>query len=166
MQVEMVVLDDRLKELEYATPGSAGVDLRACNIAGSQIGEDINGVTIYPGQTVKIGAGLAVHIGSITDEGIVDESVGLVGKIYPRSGLATKHGIVLANVVGIVDQDYQGEIIIAIRNDGQDQFLVEPMMRIAQMLIEPVLRPSYVRVSEFTDKTERGAGGFGSSGVA
>ncbi len=128
----------------YATDGSAGMDLRAC------LDEP---VTIEPGQTVLIGTGLAIHIAD----------PGLAGVILPRSGLGHKHGIVLGNLVGLIDSDYQGELMISCWNRGQTAFTVEPGERIAQYVLVPVVQAQLNIVDDF-DQSERGAGGFGHSG--
>ena len=128
----------------YATDGSAGMDLRACLD---------DPVTIEPGQTVLIGTGLAIHIAD----------PGLAGVILPRSGLGHKHGIVLGNLVGLIDSDYQGELMISCWNRGQTAFTVEPGERIAQYVLVPVIQAQLNIVDDF-DQSERGAGGFGHSG--
>ncbi len=128
----------------YATDGSAGMDLRAC------LDES---VTIQPGQTVLIGTGLAIHI--------ADPS--LAGVILPRSGLGHKHGIVLGNLVGLIDSDYQGELMISCWNRGQSEFTIEPGERIAQYVLVPVIQAKLNIVDDF-DTSDRGAGGFGHSG--
>jgi len=128
----------------YATDGSAGMDLRAC------LDES---VTIQPGQTVLIGTGLAIHI--------ADHA--LAGVILPRSGLGHKHGIVLGNLVGLIDSDYQGELMISCWNRGQSEFTIEPGERIAQYVLVPVIQAKLNIVDDF-DASDRGAGGFGHSG--
>lgn len=128
----------------YATDGSAGMDLRAC------LDES---VTIQPGQTVLIGTGLAIHIADPA----------LAGVILPRSGLGHKHGIVLGNLVGLIDSDYQGELMISCWNRGQSEFTIEPGERIAQYVLVPVIQAKLNIVDDF-DTSDRGAGGFGHSG--
>lgn len=128
----------------YATEGSAGMDLRAC------IDEP---VTLQPGETQLIGTGLAIHIGD----------PGLAGVILPRSGLGHKHGIVLGNLVGLIDSDYQGELMISCWNRGQAAFTLEPGERLAQYVLVPVVQAELNIVDDF-DASERGAGGFGHSG--
>ncbi|AOU99439.1 deoxyuridine 5'-triphosphate nucleotidohydrolase [Acidihalobacter yilgarnensis] len=128
----------------YATAGSAGLDLRAC------LDEP---VTLTPGQTVLIPTGIAIHIGD----------TGLAATLLPRSGLGHKHGIVLGNLVGLIDSDYQGEIMVSCWNRGTVPFTVEPGERIAQMVFVPVVQASFELVESFDDST-RGAGGFGHSG--
>lgn len=128
----------------YATEGSAGMDLRACLD---------DAVTIQPGQTVLIGTGLAIHIGD----------PGLAGIVLPRSGLGHKHGIVLGNLVGLIDSDYQGELMISCWNRGQSEFTIEPGERLAQYVLVPVIQAELNIVDDF-DASERGAGGFGHSG--
>lgn len=129
---------------EYATSGSAGMDLRAC------INEDI---ALNPGDTSLIPTGLAIYI----------EDPGYAALILPRSGLGHKHGIVLGNLVGLIDSDYQGELMVSAWNRGNTSFTIEPGDRIAQLVIVPVLQTEFSIVSEFS-QTDRGAGGFGSSG--
>lgn len=128
-----------------ATDGSAGIDLRAC------IDEPI---TIKAGQTQLIGTGLAVYIADPN----------FAGLILPRSGLGHKHGIVLGNLVGLIDADYQGELMVSIWNRSESDFVLQPAERMAQYVVVPVARPEFAIVDEFTDISARGAGGFGSSG--
>ena len=128
----------------YATPGSAGLDLRACLDAP---------VTLEPGQTTLIPTGIAIHL----------DDAGLAAVLLPRSGLGHKHGIVLGNLVGLIDSDYQGQVMVSCWNRGQAAFTVEPGERIAQMVIVPVVQVRFEVVDEFTE-SERGAGGFGSTG--
>ncbi|MFO1303498.1 MAG: dUTP diphosphatase [Burkholderiales bacterium] len=141
------VLDERLRPTlpAYASSGSAGLDLRAC-IDGPLI--------LQPGAAELISSGIAVHIAD----------PGLAGLVVPRSGLGHKHGIVLGNLVGLIDSDYQGPLFISCWNRGTAPFTVNPLDRIAQLLIVPVVRPAFEEVSEFAP-TKRGEGGFGSSGV-
>ena len=144
--IDIKILDARMKELlpAYATPGSAGRDLRAC------IDEAI---TIEAGQTVLIPTGLAIHIG--------DPSYAAM--ILPRSGMGHKNGIVLGNLVGLIDSDYQGQLMVSTWNRGQSAFTLNPMERLAQLIIVPVLQVGFNVVEEFGD-SERGVGGFGSTG--
>lgn len=144
--IDIKVVDPRLEEMmpSYATPGSAGLDLRACIDLPIQID---------PGECWLISTGLAINIGD----------PGLAAMILPRSGLGHKHGIVLGNLVGLIDSDYQGELKVSCWNRGEMQFTINPMDRIAQLVIVPVVQAKFRRVDEFT-KTERGAGGFGSTG--
>ncbi|SQD79608.1 dUTP diphosphatase [Moritella yayanosii] len=128
----------------YATPGSAGLDLRACLAQP---------LTVNPGETHLIPTGIAIHI--------ADPS--MAATILPRSGLGHKHGIVLGNLVGLIDSDYQGELMISCWNRGQDSFIIQPGDRIAQMMIVPVIQAELIIVEEF-DSSERGEGGFGHSG--
>lgn len=128
----------------YATDGSAGMDLRACLDAP---------LLVEPGQTVLIPTGLALYIGD----------PGLAATILPRSGLGHKHGIVLGNLVGLIDSDYQGELLISCWNRGQHAYTVQPGERIAQLVILPVLQPR-LRVVEAFEASGRGSGGFGHSG--
>ncbi|MGK5009212.1 dUTP diphosphatase [Janthinobacterium sp. MDB2-8] len=144
--IDIKILDARMQELlpAYATPGSAGLDLRAC------IAEAI---TIEAGQTVLIPTGLAIHIG--------DPSYAAM--ILPRSGMGHKNGIVLGNLVGLIDSDYQGQLMVSTWNRGQSAFTLNPMERLAQLIIVPVLQVGFNVVEEFGD-SERGVGGFGSTG--
>ena len=146
--MEIKILDKRLSgELTYATPGAAAFDIRAC------IHEPIK---IFPGQVLTIGAGFALHINNTQ----------LASVLLPRSGAGVA-GLVLANLTGLIDSDYQGEIKVAVWNRtefGGDFFLIKPMDRIAQMMFVKIERPIFKVVDEFSDTTERGAGGFGSTG--
>ncbi len=148
MRLQVKILNPRLGRdfplPAYATGGSAGLDLRAC------LEEP---VTIEPGQTVLIGTGLALYIGD----------PGFAGLVLPRSGLGHKHGIVLGNLVGLIDSDYQGELMISCWNRGTAAFTIQPGERIAQYVLVPVLQAALDVVSEF-EETGRGAGGFGHSG--
>jgi dUTP pyrophosphatase len=146
--IDLKVLDPRIAVHlpAYATPGSAGLDLRAClDIA----------LVIGPGQTVLIPTGLALHIAD----------AGLAALILPRSGLGHKHGIVLGNLVGLIDSDYQGPLMVSCWNRSSQSFTVEPFERIAQMVIVPVVQAVFRRVDAF-DASQRGEGGFGSTGQA
>jgi dUTP pyrophosphatase len=145
-EIDLKVLDPRMAEQipTYATPGSAGLDLRACLDAP---------VVLEPGQTTLIPTGLAIHIGD----------AGLAALILPRSGLGHKHGIVLGNLVGLIDSDYQGQLMVSCWNRGVSTFTIQPMERIAQLVIVPVVQASFRRVDDF-DATHRGEGGFGSTG--
>ena len=144
--IDIKVLDPRMAEHlpHYATPGSAGLDLRACLD---------DPVTLEPGQTFLVPTGLAIHVAD----------PGLAAIILPRSGLGHKHGIVLGNLVGLIDSDYQGQLMVSCWNRGQSSFVIQPMERIAQMVIVPVVQAAFRRVDEF-DASERGEGGFGSTG--
>ena len=144
--IALKVLDPRMAEQlpTYATPGSAGLDLRAC------IGEPL---VLQPGQTELIPTGIAIHIAD----------PGLAAMILPRSGLGHKHGIVLGNLVGLIDADYQGPLMVSCWNRGNAAFTVAPMERIAQMVIVPVVQATFRRVDDF-DASHRGEGGFGSTG--
>lgn len=148
MKVQVKVLDKRLGQQwampRYATAGSAGLDLRACLDEAIQI---------EPGQTVLVKTGLAIYI----------EDTNFAGLILPRSGLGHKHGIVLGNLVGLIDSDYQGELMISVWNRGQQTFTLEPGERLAQYVLVPVIQAEFEQVDEFA-ATERGAGGFGHTG--
>lgn len=130
---------------EYATNGSAGVDLRAC-LDGA--------IELKPGQTQLIPTGLAIYI----------EDPGLAATILPRSGLGHKHGIVLGNLVGLIDSDYQGELMVSCWNRGDTSFVIEPGERIAQLVVLPVVQVEFQLVEEFQE-SDRGIGGFGSTGT-
>ncbi|MDH0032899.1 MULTISPECIES: dUTP diphosphatase [unclassified Acinetobacter] len=148
MKVQVKVLDARLGQEwampAYATTGSAGLDLRAC------LDEAIE---IAAGETVLVKTGLAIYI----------EDPNFAGLILPRSGLGHKHGIVLGNLVGLIDSDYQGELMISVWNRGQNTFRLEPGERLAQYVLVPVVQAEFEQVEEFV-ATERGAGGFGHTG--
>ena len=146
MNIQLKVLREaaRVHLPAYATQGSAGLDLRAC------IEERIE---LMPGATILIPTGLAIHIGD----------PGFAALILPRSGLGHKHGIVLGNLVGLIDSDYQGELMVSCWNRGSVAFTVTPQERIAQLLIVPVQQAVFQEVSEFT-ASDRGTGGFGSTG--
>jgi dUTP pyrophosphatase len=145
-KIDVKVLDQRMKELlpAYATSGSAGLDLRAA------ISEPL---TIAPGSTHLVPTGLAIHIADPA----------YAAMILPRSGMGHKHGIVLGNLVGLIDSDYQGELMISTWNRGQTEFTLQPMERLAQLIIVPVLQVELNVVEDF-GASERGAGGFGSTG--
>ena len=144
--IEVKVLDERMSSLlpAYATPGSAGLDLRACLDAP---------LVLAPGQAELIPTGLSIHIGD----------PGLAAMLLPRSGLGHKHGIVLGNLVGLIDSDYQGPLMVSCWNRGREAFTVQPMERIAQMVIVPVVQAAFRRVDDF-ESSSRGGGGFGSTG--
>lgn len=146
--IAVKLLDSRLKDRlpTYATTGSAGLDLRAC------IDQPL---VLEAGQTRMVSTGLAIHI----------EDPGYAAMILPRSGLGSKSGIVLGNLVGLIDSDYQGPLMCAMWNRGRDAFTLEPMDRIAQMIIVPILQIGFEVVEEFA-ASKRGAGGFGSTGHA
>ena len=148
--VEFKVMDPRLgKEIplpHYATEGAAGMDLRAC------IDQPL---TLHPGQTELIGTGMAIWL----------RDPGYVGIVVPRSGLGYKHGIVLGNLVGVIDSDYQGEIKVPLWNRTDKPYTIEVGERIAQYLVMPVLHPKLVPVDDFSDSSARGEGGFGSTGT-
>ena len=146
--IQLKILDQRIgKEFElpqYATDGSAGLDLRACTESTLQLG---------PGAVELIPTGLALYIAD----------PGLAGMLLPRSGLGHKHGIVLGNLVGLIDSDYQGQLFVSCWNRSETAFTIEPGDRIAQLVIVPVVQASFDIVDEFAS-TDRGMGGFGSSG--
>lgn len=144
--VDLRILDPRLEEIlpGYATPGSAGLDLRAC------IAEPL---TLQSGKTQLISTGIAIHLAD----------PGLAALILPRSGLGHKHGIVLGNLVGLIDSDYQGEIMMSVWNRSQTAFTLKPLERLAQLVIVPVLQVGFNVVDEF-DASARAEGGFGSTG--
>jgi len=147
--LQVKVLDPRVgREFplpHYATPGSAGLDLRACLDAP---------LTLAPGETQLIPTGIAIHL----------DDPRLAAVLLPRSGLGHKHGIVLGNLVGLIDSDYQGQVMVSCWNRGQAAFTIAPGERIAQMVVVPVVQVRFDLVQEFT-ASDRGAGGFGSSGT-
>jgi dUTP pyrophosphatase len=145
-QIDLKILDPRMKDFlpAYATGGSAGLDLRACVDAP---------LTLEPGQTVLVPTGLAIHIGD----------PGYAAMILPRSGLGHKNGIVLGNLVGLIDSDYQGQLMVSTWNRGQSAFTLQPMDRLAQLVVVPVMQVGFNLVEEFAS-SDRGAGGFGSTG--
>ncbi|TPQ29285.1 dUTP diphosphatase [Methylomonas koyamae] len=147
-KIQLKILDSRLGEQiplpAYATPGSAGLDLRACLEQA---------LTLQPGQTALIPTGLAIHI----------DDPHLAAMLLPRSGLGHKHGIVLGNLVGLIDSDYQGQVFVSCWNRGAEPFTVEVGERIAQMVFVPVAQVEFECVAEF-DASHRGSGGFGHSG--
>jgi dUTP pyrophosphatase len=145
-RISLRILDERIRPMlpAYATPGSAGLDLRACIDAA---------LVLQPGETSLVPTGIAIHIG--------DPS--LAAMILPRSGLGHKHGIVLGNLVGLIDSDYQGPLMVSCWNRGEETFTLHPMDRLAQLVIVPVVQAQFDVVASF-DQSDRGAGGFGSSG--
>ncbi len=147
-KIQLKILDQRLgKEFplpHYATEGSAGMDMRAC------LEEPLE---LAPGDTHLIPTGMAIHVAD----------AGLAAVLLPRSGLGHKHGIVLGNLVGLIDSDYQGQVFVSCWNRGKETFIVEPGERIAQMVIVPVVHADFEIVEDFVD-SERGAGGFGHTG--
>jgi dUTP pyrophosphatase len=146
MHIDVKILDPRMRHHlpAYATPGSAGLDLRAC----------IDHVlTLLPGETELIPTGLAIHIAD----------PGYAAMILPRSGLGHKHGIVLGNLVGLIDSDYQGQLFISCWNRGREVFILNPLERVAQLIIVPVVQAEFNIVEEFPQSV-RGVGGFGSTG--
>lgn len=151
MQLQVKILNPNIGKLPHlplparATDGSAGLDLRACIDAP---------LTIAAGQTILVGTGLAIYLADPN----------FVGLILPRSGLGHKHGIVLGNLTGVIDADYQGELMVSVWNRSQTDFVLEPGERMAQYLVVPVMRPQFQVVNEFSDISARGTGGFGSSG--
>lgn len=144
--IDVKILDPRMQDQlpKHATEGSAGLDLRACLDAP---------ITIKPGETHLVPTGLAIHIGDPA----------YAAMILPRSGLGHKHGIVLGNLVGLIDSDYQGQLMISTWNRGDTEFVLNPMERLAQLIIVPVVRVEFNIVADF-DSSERGTGGFGSTG--
>jgi dUTP pyrophosphatase len=144
--IELRVLDERIRAHlpAYATTGSAGMDLRACIDAP---------ITLAPGATELVPTGIAIHIGD----------PGLAAVILPRSGLGHKHGIVLGNLVGLIDSDYQGQLMVSCWNRGQAAYALQPMERLAQLVIVPIVRASFDVVETF-QTSHRADGGFGSTG--
>jgi dUTP diphosphatase len=145
-RLDVKILDPRIREMlpQYASSGSAGLDLRACIDAP---------LTLPPGDSKLVSSGIAIHIGD----------AGYAAVVLPRSGLGAKHGIVLGNLVGLIDSDYQGPLMVSCWNRGHQVFTVQPMERIAQLIIVPVVQASFRVVAEF-GASDRGAGGFGSTG--
>ena len=144
--LDVKILDERMRDQlpAYATAGSAGLDIRACIDAP---------ITLQPGESTLIPSGLAIHLGD----------PGLAAVLIPRSGLGHKSGIVLGNLVGLIDSDYQGEVKVSCWNRGQAAFEIKPMERIAQMVVVPVVQVK-LNVVESFEQSSRGAGGFGSTG--
>ncbi len=144
--IDVKILDARLRDQlpAYATSGSAGLDLRACIDAP---------ILLKPGQTELIPSGIAIHL----------DDPGLAAIVLPRSGMGHKHGIVLGNLVGLIDSDYQGQILVSMWNRSAAAFTLNPMERIAQLVVVPVVQVAFNVVADFTQST-RGAGGFGSTG--
>jgi len=145
-RLEVRILDPRIREHlpHYATTGAAGLDLRACLDAPLEL---------RPGDSRLVRSGLAIHLGD----------PGLAAVVLPRSGLGAKHGIVLGNLVGLIDSDYQGEVMVSVWNRGAQAFTIQPLERIAQLVVVPVVQVELAVVEEFA-ASARGAGGFGSTG--
>jgi dUTP pyrophosphatase len=146
MKLDIKIIDARMRDYlpAYATSGSAGLDLRACLDAP---------LTLEPGQTTLVPTGLAIHIAD----------AGFAALILPRSGLGHKHGVVLGNLVGLIDSDYQGQLMISTWNRGETAFTLNPLERLAQLVIVPVVQAQFNIVDDFA-ASERGEGGFGSTG--
>jgi dUTP pyrophosphatase len=144
--IDLRVLDERVRALlpAYATPGSAGMDLRACVETA---------ITLASGDVTLVPTGISIHIGD----------PGYAAMILPRSGLGHKHGIVLGNLVGLIDSDYQGPLMVSCWNRGREPFTLQPLDRLAQLVIVPVAQAAF-RVVDAFDASERAAGGFGSTG--
>ena len=147
MQIELKILDARLREYPpvYATPGSAGLDLRACLDAP---------LLIEPNAWQLVPTGMAIHLAD----------PGYAALILPRSGLGHKHGIVLGNLVGLIDSDYQGQLMVSAWNRSPQAFTLQPMERLAQLVIVPVVQAQFTEVEAFSGESERGQGGYGSTG--
>ena len=145
-KLEVKVLDERMRSMlpHYATPGAAGLDLRACLDAP---------LTLAPGQSQLVSSGIAIHVGD----------PGYAAVILPRSGLGSKNGIVLGNLVGLIDSDYQGPLMVSLWNRSSAPFTVQPLDRIAQLVVVPVVQVEFEVVEQFA-ASQRGAGGFGSTG--
>jgi dUTP pyrophosphatase len=145
-KLEVRILDDRIRGMlpQYATAGAAGLDLRACVDSP---------LTLRPGESQLVPSGIAIHLG--------DPSFAAV--VLPRSGLGAKHGIVLGNLVGLIDSDYQGQVLVSVWNRGSAAFTIQPLDRIAQLIVVPVVQVEFEVVEEFA-ASARGAGGFGSTG--
>ena len=147
MELDVKILDARMRDQlpQYATPGSAGLDLRACLDAP---------LTLAPNAWQLVPTGIAIHL----------KDAGYAAMLLPRSGLGHKHGIVLGNLVGLIDSDYQGQLMVSCWNRSDVSFTIDPMERIAQRVIVPVVQARFNVVEDFGDATERGAGGYGSTG--
>jgi len=145
-RLELKILDPRIRHdmPRYATHGAAGLDLRACIELP---------LTLAPGDSELVPSGIAIHL----------DDPGLAAVVLPRSGLGAKHGIVLGNLVGLIDSDYQGQVLVSVWNRGRESFTIQPMDRIAQLVVVPVVQVELHVVQEFA-ASERGAGGFGSTG--
>jgi dUTP pyrophosphatase len=147
-KLEVRILDARIRENEtlphYATPGAAGLDLRACLDAP---------LALQPGDSQLVPSGIAIHL----------DDPGLAAMVLPRSGLGARHGIVLGNLVGLIDSDYQGQIFVSVWNRSKAAFTIQPLERIAQLVVVPVVQVEFQVVEQFAAST-RGAGGFGSTG--
>jgi dUTP pyrophosphatase len=145
-KLDVKILDERIREMlpKYGTPGAAGLDLRACLDKA---------LTLNPGESQLVPSGIAIHIGD----------PGYAAIVLPRSGLGAKNGIVLGNLVGLIDSDYQGQVFISVWNRGQAAFTIQPMDRIAQLVVLPVQQVEFNVVADF-EGSSRGAGGFGSTG--
>lgn len=146
-EIEMKILDERIRPYlpKYATPGSAGLDLHACIQTP---------MLLEPGQTHMVATGLAIHINNPQ----------LAALILPRSGMGAKKGIVLGNLVGLIDSDYQGQLLIAAWNRAKTPYTLEPFERLAQLVIVPVVQAQFKLVDDFGSETQRGTGGYGSTG--
>jgi len=147
-KLEVKILDERIRGMlpHYATPGAAGLDLRACVDAP---------LTLMPGDSQLVSSGIAIHLGD----------PGYAAVVLPRSGLGAKSGIVLGNLVGLIDSDYQGPLMVSVWNRGKSAFTIQPMDRIAQLVVVPVVQVEFEVVEEFA-ASARGAGGFGSTGAS
>jgi dUTP pyrophosphatase len=147
-KLEVKILDERIRGMlpHYATPGAAGLDLRACVEAP---------LTLMPGDSQLVSSGIAIHLGD----------PGYAAVVLPRSGLGAKSGIVLGNLVGLIDSDYQGPLMVSIWNRGKSAFTIQPMDRIAQLVVVPVVQVEFEVVEDFA-ASARGAGGFGSTGAS
>ncbi len=145
-KLEVKILDERIRSMlpRYATAGAAGLDLRACVEAP---------LTLQPGDSQLVRSGIAIHVAD----------PGYAAVVLPRSGLGSKHGIVLGNLVGLIDSDYQGEVLVSVWNRGRASFTLQPLDRIAQLVVVPVVQVELEVVEEFAESS-RGAGGFGSTG--
>jgi dUTP pyrophosphatase len=147
-KLEVKILDERIRSMlpHYATPGAAGLDLRACVEAP---------LTLMPGDSQLVSSGIAIHLGD----------PGYAAVVLPRSGLGAKSGIVLGNLVGLIDSDYQGPLMVSVWNRGKSAFTIQPMDRIAQLVVVPVVQVEFEVVEDFA-ASARGAGGFGSTGAS
>lgn len=170
LNVDVILMDKRLDGLlAYGSEKAAGIDMRACTVISKSATTVLEGqpLTLYPGEQCKIGTGIKMDIGSVygADEiPSLKEGLTAAGLLLPRSGLGTKYRIRLSNTVGLIDADYQGEIILVLENGGTEEWTIAPLERLAQLVLVPVFHVGFNVVEQFATATERGEGGFGSTG--
>lgn len=170
--VDVVLVDARLNgQLAYGTEQAAGIDLRACSVSfkGREFApiEEGKPFVLFPGEQCKVGSGVKLHIGSMFGDQVQEmlkDGVTAAGMLLPRSGIGTKHRVRLSNTVGLIDADYQGEIIMVLENGGTEAWTIPALERVAQLVIIPVFRVGFNVVPAFDTATLRGDGGFGSTG--